>query len=247
MPEGGLQSNSTGLMNKLPPLNPSSGGITESQLLQLDKITPEDVKRLNCITEDYLCEPEANAYKIDFTKFKIRDIDSGRVLFEISKQDAPEDDFEHCDADDAAAAGDIADSSSSSAGGDVANGAGANGADSSAGRFVRYHFSPEFLKLKRVGATIEFTIGDKPVSQFRMVERHFFRNKLLKEFDFDFGFCIPNSTNSMEQIYDFPVLDNTTMKQMIENPWQTKSDSFYFVENKLIMHNKAEYSYNARI
>ena len=51
MPEGGLQSNSTGLMNKLPPINSSSGGITESQLLQMDKITPEDVKRLNCITE----------------------------------------------------------------------------------------------------------------------------------------------------------------------------------------------------
>lgn len=32
---------------------------------------------------------------------------------------------------------------------------------------------------------------------------------------------------------------------MINNPYATKSDSFYFVDNKLIMHNKAEYSYNA--
>ena len=30
---------------------------------------------------------------------------------------------------------------------------------------------------------------------------------------------------------------------MIDNPWMTKSDSFYFVENKLIMHNKAMYNY----
>lgn len=30
---------------------------------------------------------------------------------------------------------------------------------------------------------------------------------------------------------------------MINSPWETKSDSFYFVENKLIMHNKAEFSY----
>ena len=29
----------------------------------------------------------------------------------------------------------------------------------------------------------------------------------------------------------------------IKDTWETKSDSFYFVENKLIMHNKAEFSY----
>lgn len=28
---------------------------------------------------------------------------------------------------------------------------------------------------------------------------------------------------------------------MIENPYETKSDSFYFVNDKLIMHNKASY------
>lgn len=32
---------------------------------------------------------------------------------------------------------------------------------------------------------------------------------------------------------------------MINNPFYTKSDSFYFVDNVLIMHNKADYSYNA--
>ena len=30
---------------------------------------------------------------------------------------------------------------------------------------------------------------------------------------------------------------------MIDNPWLTKSDSFYFVEDKLVMHNKALYNY----
>ena len=29
--------------------------------------------------------------------------------------------------------------------------------------------------------------------------------------------------------------------EMIENPFETKSDSFYFVDGKLIMHNKASY------
>lgn len=30
---------------------------------------------------------------------------------------------------------------------------------------------------------------------------------------------------------------------MIANPYETQSDSFYFVDDKLIMHNKASYKY----
>ena len=30
----------------------------------------------------------------------------------------------------------------------------------------------------------------------------------------------------------------------MEAPFETKSDSFYFVDGKLVMHNKAEYAYN---
>ena len=33
------------------------------------------------------------------------------------------------------------------------------------------------------------------------------------------------------------------MEEMIKSPWETKSDSFYFVGEEMIMHNKAEYSY----
>ena len=39
-----------------------------------------------------------------------------------------------------------------------------------------------------------------------MVERHYFKNKLLKSFDFDFGFCMPFSRNSCEHIYEMPEL-----------------------------------------
>ena len=31
---------------------------------------------------------------------------------------------------------------------------------------------------------------------------------------------------------------------MIKKPFATKSDSFYFVNNKLIMHTKAEYDFS---
>ena len=59
---------------------------------------------------------------------------------------------------------------------------------------------------------MEFTVGDKPVNGFRMIERHYFRNKLLKFFDFDFGFCMPNSRNTCEHIYDMPELTEEESK-----------------------------------
>uniref|UniRef100_A0A0R3RG14 GMP_PDE_delta domain-containing protein n=1 Tax=Elaeophora elaphi TaxID=1147741 RepID=A0A0R3RG14_9BILA len=192
--------------------------LTEAEIRARSVITPEDVLRLNKITDDYLCEPDANVYDIEFTRFKIRDLDTDQILFEIAKPTTEELDvddlnLEKCD-------------------------------DAGAARFVRYQFTPAFLLLKHVGATVEFNVGNKPVNKFRMIERHFFRDRLLKSFDFEFGFCIPNSRNTCEHIYDFPQLSESLIEEMISNPYETRSDSFYFVEDRLIMHNKADYAYN---
>ncbi|XP_040918310.1 protein unc-119 homolog A [Toxotes jaculatrix] len=111
-------------------------------------------------------------------------------------------------------------------------------------RFIQYHFSPAFLALREIGATLEFTVGSKALNRFRLIERHFFRNLLLKTFDFEIGFCIPYSRNTCEHIYCLPDLEPETVEEMIANPFETRSDSFYFVNNKLIMHHKAEYSFS---
>ncbi|KAL2092473.1 hypothetical protein ACEWY4_012271 [Coilia grayii] len=192
--------------------------VTEDELRALGKdITPDGVLGLRSVTRDYLCKPEDNLYNIDFIRFKIRDLETNTVLFEIAKPP-------NCDLQD-----------EDDENGDV---------DSTAGRFVRYQFTPAFLRLRTVGATVEFTVGERPVQNFRMIERHYFQDRLLKSFDFDFGFCIPNSRNTCEHIYEFPQLPEDMIRQMVEHPYETRSDSFYFVDNKLIMHNKADYAYN---
>lgn len=95
------------------------------------------------------------------------------------------------------------------------------------------------------GCSVTFQVGDAPVTNLKMVERHFYKDRLLKSFDFDFGFCIPGSKNTIEHIYEFPTLTEAECKDMIASPFETKSDSFYFVDGKLIMHNRAEYAYDA--
>ena len=75
-------------------------------------------------TIGYLCTPAANVYKIDFVRFKIRDIESGATLFEVTKSEDEEEEEENSE-----------------------------DAEPRATRYVKYHFPPQFLKLKRVGAT----------------------------------------------------------------------------------------------
>lgn len=195
--------------------------VTEDSLLKRSVITAQDVLQLSKATEGYLCSIEDNIYDIEFTRFKIRDLESGCVLFEIAKPpsegEAEEEPEEEEDTD--------------------------QNSDPHSGRFVRYNFTPKFLSLRAVGATVEFTVGENPVNSFRMIERHFFRDTLLKTFDFEFGFCIPNSKNTCEHIYEFPKISKETIGEMVAHPYETRSDSFYFVNNRLIMHNKAQYAY----
>merc|ERR1712117_7824 len=95
-------------------------------------------------------------------------------------------------------------------------------------RSVRYHFDADFLRFKTVRTSLKFTVKDK----------------LIRNYDFPFGFCIPNSTNSWETIYPMPENSDSDIDEFVSNPYSHKSDSFYFVNDQLIMHNKAEYAFS---
>ena len=52
-----------------------------------------------------------------------------------------------------------------------------------------------------------------------MIERHYFKGKLIKSYEFSVPFCMPNSTNEMQAIYELPDFDEETKKDMINSPW----------------------------
>jgi len=68
-----------------------------------------------------------------------------------------------------------------------------------------------------------------------MIERHYFKDKLIKSYDFNFGFCIPGSTNTWDQVYSMPQLGNDLIEEMINNPYATSSDSFYFIGSDILI------------
>lgn len=184
------------------------------------KITPEYALALNKPTEAFLCPLSANIYNIQFLSFRVRDVESGYVLFEIARDENDPDPMQELENSHLSPE------------------------EEAEYRTVRYHFGPDFFKLKTIGTTLTFSVGDKPVKNFRMIERHYFRNHLLHSYDFTFPFCIPNSTNDWEAMYSIPNVTNDMKKEMIAHPYETMSDSFYFVDGELVMHNKAEYDYS---
>nr|CCC89516.1 conserved hypothetical protein [Trypanosoma congolense IL3000]CCD14757.1 unnamed protein product [Trypanosoma congolense IL3000] len=183
-------------------------------------VTPEMVLQHTGPTQDFLCPITANTYNIEFYSFYIRDADTKQVMFQVER-----------DPDTYPSVETVAMLPPEK---------------QRVARTIYYRFPPSMLRKQRVSATLLFGVNsDKPVPNLRMIERHYFRNTLVKSFDFTFGFCIPHSRNTWEVMYDVPQFDGEWLEAIQQGSNEMVSDSFYFVNGKLIMHNKAFYDYSA--
>jgi hypothetical protein len=177
--------------------------------------TPEAALALTKPTDDFLCPLSANTYGLDFKEFEIKDYDRGISLFHVARPaDAPAVDYQNVPEELEEQI-----------------------------RSIRYTFPLAFFEMKTIRTSLVFSVGDKPMPNFRMIERHYFRDQLQRSYDFTFGFCIPGSTNSWEAIYPLPELSGEMKDDMTSSPYEMRSDSFYFVDNKLVMHNKSAYCF----
>ncbi|CAD7972331.1 unnamed protein product [Amoebophrya sp. A25] len=64
---------------------------------------------------------------------------------------------------------------------------------------VSIHVPPEILQCSAVSREIEFSSAEQ-IAGFRLEQVVYFRDAVLETWDFDFGFVIPNSTNTWEQV-----------------------------------------------
>lgn len=177
-------------------------------------ITPDYVNLFTGPATGFLCTLDANVYQLQFLDFKIRSLDEGNEKMLFDL-----------------GAGSMPSPPPPDIGEDAC-------------RFIRYHFGPELLEINTIGTTLEFVNGPYEVHQFRMVERHYFRDQLITSYDFTMPFVMPNSRNTWEMIYTKPLLSEEWKEALRSAPWEARSDSFYFVQDQLIMHNRAEYNYS---
>ena len=122
--------------------------------------TAEQVLEFRCPTQGYMCPLAANTYGIDFLSFRIRDYNTSRQLFEVARDpDAPPVDVSQIPPE-------MEDQV----------------------RCISYDFGADFLNLETIGTTLEFSVGPREVDEFRVIERRYFRDTLIKSYDFMLGF-----------------------------------------------------------
>lgn len=183
--------------------------------------TADDALNLTSPSSKFFVDEAANIYGIKFQEFRLRDMDSGETLMEVSKEEREQ--LDQMMAEEVKLAG---------------------GELSDDEKMVEYNFGPTFLDLRTIGMQVGFSVGDKPVKNLRLVEKHFFKGECVKTYDFKFGFCIPGSHNVWEAIYDLPELTEDRKLEMISSPGESVSDSYFFVEDKLIIHQRCRYNYH---
>ena len=109
-----------------------------------------------------------------------------------------------------------------------------------------YTFPHKILKAKTLGSTLKLVVGNQVVKNLVLVERHYIDGKLAANYHFKFPLFMPNSTNSIEFIYNVPKLSDEIVKRMNNgDPISARSDTFVLVEGKIVVHRRAKYLYYA--
>lgn len=111
-------------------------------------------------------------------------------------------------------------------------------------RQINYRFPGSFIHEKFIGTTLQFTNGPHEAHNFRMVERHYFDRTFLRGYDFVMPYVIPHTSNTWEMQYELPDLTDEWKATLYQYPGYIKSDTFIFVNDQLVMHLRATYSYD---
>ena len=115
-----------------------------------------------------------------------------------------------------------------------------------ADHILDYPFPNDIIKgQKQLGSTLKLVVGDKVVKNLVLLERHYIGDKLAANFRFCFPIFIPKSENTVEFIYEIPKLSPEIEEKLEKgDDVHAESDTFVFVEGKLIIHRRAVYTYS---
>jgi hypothetical protein len=111
---------------------------------------------------------------------------------------------------------------------------------------LEYQFPHAVLKAKNIGSNLTMVVGEKFVKDLTLIERHYIDDLLVANYEFNFPLFMPNSENNIEFMYPVPKLSDASQKELANGEdIFSKSDTFIFVDNKLIIHRRANYVYTA--
>ena len=172
-----------------------------------DKITLSQARSLDHPTDNFLCKLRANIYALPFIKFEVKSQSTGQLFYHHEQEVLANSDLLINDDDYPPEMLHLFDEM----------------------RTINYNFPEEFLRAKVISSKLVFKIGDLPIKDLSILDKFYFRKKLVKSFEFKFPFCVPNSTNEWDYIYEYPDLADAVIEDMVASPGETCSETFFFV------------------
>ncbi len=113
---------------------------------------------------------------------------------------------------------------------------------------LSYIFPNQILRAKNLGSNLTLVIGDNLVKDLTLIERHYIDNQLQANYKFEFPLFMPNSENNIEFMYPIPPLSKQSQEKLERGEEiMAKSDTFIFVEGKLVIHRRADYVYSSTV
>lgn len=113
---------------------------------------------------------------------------------------------------------------------------------------LSYIFPNQILRAKNLGSNLTLVVGDNLVKDLTLIERHYIDDQLQANYKFEFPLFMPNSENNVEFIYPVPPLSKESQERLERGEdIFAKSDTFIFVEGKLVIHRRANYVYSAAV
>lgn len=184
-------------------------------------LTVQDARDMTSQPSSFLCKLKANRFALQFLKFRLANPDNNKIFADAEFEEHSN---EELLIDDDKYPPHVLQTFDEM-------------------RFVRYEFPTNFLKAKNLSCFLHFKVGDHPVKNLLLIENHYFKGERIALYEFELPFCAPNSKNSAEYVYEVPELDEGVVQEITTKKLSTHSDTFFFVDGELIMHNKAEYSF----
>ena len=187
-------------------------------------ITQDYVKSLKSFTDSFLCELDENIYNFGFTKFVLKSIDSCLNIKEKVLFDLKIDSF-NINEEIIKRSKEIKDIYKNP-------------------RMIRYHLTKDVLD-NDMKLTLSYKNESKYGFFLKMIENHYYDNKLIEQICQDFGFCMPYSENERDIIYKKNSQGFKNISK-ISGSFEIKTDTFFFANDKLIIHNKTLFYFSQK-
>ena len=113
-------------------------------------------------------------------------------------------------------------------------------------RKIKYRFNPAILRAASLNTILKFNATHE-LPNFTLIEKHFVGEKHFATYRSEMDGPLEAGKMYTQEMTYKNEMSESLIREAIQHSWSHKVEALYFVNNKLVMHNKAVYLYSSDI